>query len=141
MKIEIEELKKVKLNPDDVLIVKAAKDLTYLDKENSLKKLNNTFPNNKIIMLCDGIVLSVITPAKVELNEDNTEECNYIPLDEMPKYLEILQGLLREQNLIYLEGNEYNLLKRLSLRVADGSYVFTKRQARWLEIIWNRINK
>ena len=54
MKIDIEELKKVKIDPDDVLIVKSKESLFPTQREKIATTINKILPNNKIIVLdCD----------------------------------------------------------------------------------------
>lgn len=51
MKIDIEDLKKVKIDKDDVLIVKYKHDGSSYPLERQTKILAKTFPNNKVLFI------------------------------------------------------------------------------------------
>ena len=71
MKIEIEDLKKVKLNEGDILIVTMDMDITSNDdRDETLKILKDIFPKNEILSKPKEIELSVIT------KEDKDENRN-----------------------------------------------------------------
>ena len=59
--IEIAEIKRINLKPDDVLVFDFKESKMPLENLNTISKnLNSMFPNNKILMIYNGIELQVM---------------------------------------------------------------------------------
>ena len=64
MQIEIEDLKKVNLNPNDIVIIKFPSDMTMEALDIAFEHYKNSlpFPNNKTVLLGNGATIEVISP-------------------------------------------------------------------------------
>ena len=62
MAIEIEDLKKVSLNDGDVVIFKVKERLGNAQVESVCKMLKFAFPDNKAIIIEDGMEIDVVGP-------------------------------------------------------------------------------
>ena len=60
MNIEIEDIKRLSLKPDDVLMIRSKDKLSGFVKNELRKTLTSVFPDNKILIVDGGFDLSIV---------------------------------------------------------------------------------
>ena len=60
--IEIEEVRRLRLDPGDILVLKAPNVLTAEQCEEIRKQLEGEFPDNRVLVMTADFDLEVVTP-------------------------------------------------------------------------------
>jgi hypothetical protein len=69
--IQIEDVKRLRLAPGDVLVLKLAKDLRHKDVEHLQAEMRRTFPDHTVVVLAPDTDL-VVVPAKPQYDLGET---------------------------------------------------------------------
>lgn len=100
MNIEIEDIKKISLKPDDVLIIKVKENLPTnkcIEWSKSIKELFNViFPNNKIIILDSEVSLEIISPEKPKKEEKSLPDGIFAQIPESLIQESLLKDSVKE---------------------------------------------
>ena len=78
MKIEIDDLKKVNLGPDDVLVLSMKKTIPERHAKAIGYIFKKIFPNNELIILEDGATLETVKKAGLEPSIYQTEDLKFV---------------------------------------------------------------
>ena len=68
----METMKKVKVDPDDIIVITTEKKLTREQMDDIQKEMESSFPNNRVVLFAEGLTFKIYKPQKERTSENES---------------------------------------------------------------------